>query len=133
MWSAARTFIRPRHIRQPKIQFDPAIVFPEKMTAGDIKIMLDIPEGDIAGLCETKFLKRALPDRNRYLDGRSVQRLANRYISHRSLARRLRLNVRTLKGYMASLGVRPAVTYLTANKTPSYLLKRSRIAEILGT
>jgi hypothetical protein len=102
------------------------------MTTGDIEIMLDIADGDIAGLLETKSLKRALPDQNRYLDGRSVRRLANRYISHRCLARRLKLNVRGLKGYMASLGVRPAVAYLTANKAPGYLWKRSRIAEILG-
>ena len=47
-------------------------------------------------------------------------------------ARRLKLNIRHLKGYMASLGVRPAVAYLTASKTPGYLWKRSRIAKILG-
>ena len=54
-------------IRRPKIHVDPTIVFPEKMTTGDIEIMLDIAEGDIAGLLKTKSLKRALPDRNWYL------------------------------------------------------------------
>jgi hypothetical protein len=128
----SRIMVLDQDIRRPKIQLDPSIVFPEKMTMGDIEIMLDIAEGDIAGLLETKSSKRALPGRNRYLDGRSVYRLANRYISHRCLARRLKLNVRALKGHMASMGVRPAVAYLTANKTPGYLWKRSRIAEILG-
>jgi TniQ len=128
----SRIMVLDQDIRRPKIQLDPSIVFPEKMTMGDIEIMLDIAEGDIAGLLETKSLKRAFPGRNRYLDGRSVHRLANKYISHRCLARRLKLNVRALKGHMASMGVRPAVAYLTANKTPGYLWKRSRITEILG-
>jgi hypothetical protein len=128
----SRITVLDQDIRLPKIQFDRSIVFPERMTTGDIEIMLDIPEGDIAGLLETKSLKRALPDRKQYLDGTSVHRLANRYISHRCLARRLKLNVRALKSYMASFGVRPAVAYVTAAKTPGYLWKRSRVAEILG-
>jgi TniQ len=127
----SRIMVLGDDIGRPGIQLESSVVFPDKMTAADIEIVLDIPEGDIAGLIETRSLKRALPPRKRYLDGRSVQRLATKYISHRCLARRLSLNVRALKSHMASLGVRPAVAYPSANGTLGFLWKRSKVAEVL--
>jgi len=124
----SRIMVLPADIRTPGMQLESAIVFPDKMTAGDIEIVLDIPEGDIGRLVDAGILKRALPPRKRYLDGITVQRLANKFISHRSLANRLSLNVRTLKRHMESLGVRPAIVYKSANGTPGFLWKRSKVA-----
>ena len=127
----SRLMVFREDIRSPGIQLESSVIFPERMTAGDIEIVLDIPEGDIARLVETGSLKRALPPRKRYLDGRTVQRLAAKYISHRCLANRLNLNVRVLKSHMVSLGVRPGVVYRSANGTPGFLWRRSKVAEAL--
>jgi hypothetical protein len=125
-----RIMVRKDDLPNPANDFSPTLVIP-KMTARDLEIMLDIPEGDIPGLLANGCLKRAQADR-RHLDGSSISRLAVRYMSHRCLARRLNANVRILKSHMAALGVRPAVTYSSAAKTPAYLWKRADIAPILG-
>ena len=126
----SRLMVVKKDVPRPGNEFDPSVVFPERMTARDIEIMLDVPEDDVPGLLAKGCLKRR---HGRSLEGQSVRRLAVRYISHRCLATRLNRNVRALKSHMASLGLRPAVTYCSAAKTPGFLWNRAKAAEVLGT
>jgi hypothetical protein len=126
----ARMMVAKEDLPKPGNDFSPSLVIPKRMTARDVEIMLDIPEGDIPALLARGCLKRR--DNRPGLDGQSVHRLAVRYFSHRCLARRMNRNVRILKSHMASLGVGPAVTYRSANKTPGFLWARSKVAQVLG-
>jgi hypothetical protein len=128
----SRLMVRKDSIPLPGIHFETSVIFPEKMTGADIEILLDIAQGDIPGLVEQKCLRRAARNRGRYIEGASVRRLASKYISNCCLARRFGRDVRSMKRFMGSNGVRPSVVYRTANGSPFYLWSRSKLAEAFG-
>jgi hypothetical protein len=101
------------------------IELPDKMTARDAGIFLDVNADDIPGLIGLGCLKSAPPHRGRFVEGQSVQQFSTKLVSHCRAASWLRIDVRSVKSFMKKQGVNPFASYMTGNRTLSCVWRRT--------
>jgi hypothetical protein len=105
---------------------------PEKMTARDVSIHLDISHDDVRALVRTGFLKAACANSSRYVDGKSVGIFSDKFISDRAVSRRLEIPVRAVKKFLRGQGISPQSSFRNMNGGTSYIWRRSKV-ESLGS
>jgi hypothetical protein len=103
---------------------------PEKMTARDVSIHLDVGHNDIRALVRTRCLKAACANSSRYVDGKSVGTFAKKFISDRAVSRRLEIPVRAVEKFLRGRGISPRSSFRTMNGGTSYIWPRPKVESL---
>jgi hypothetical protein len=119
-----------RSHRHPENTIQPAPT-PAKMSRGDVEIYLDMPYEDIVGMIASGLLKAAIPARGRLIDGESVRRFNEAYLTTTTAARWLKLSTKTVNRFMDRHGVKPAHSVRSPNRPEASVWRKSDIEPLL--